>query len=230
MQPFPRYIIEQVRPYSMVPDDALSLTIEQTIAAVESGRPGDLVECGTWKGGASFAMLLAQRHAFGRIVKPVWMFDSFEGMPPAQPYDGPLAVNWQSDTQGPMYFDNCRASLESVRATAEQFGFTEQDAILVPGWFDQTVPMRLPELAARGIAMLRVDCDWRDPVRFVLDKLASLVPEEGTIIIDDYFAWDGCARAVHEYLAANDLPYRIRSLPSFSCAWMVKRAARRGAL
>ena len=39
-------------------------------------------------------MLLAQRYKYGRIVKPVWMFDSFEGLPPADDRDGPLAVQY----------------------------------------------------------------------------------------------------------------------------------------
>lgn len=217
-------IIQEVRPYSMVPDDALALTIEQTIATVKDGLPGDIVECGTWRGGSSFAMLLAQRYALGRIAKPVWMFDSFAGMPPAQPKDGPLALAWQSNPTGPMYFDNCLAPYDQVWATARSFGFSDQEAIIVPGWFNETIPRRRADISA--VALLRVDCDWRDPVRFVLDQLCALVPEEGTVIIDDYFAWDGCARAVHEYLAENDLPYRIRSLSSLSCAWMIKRKAR----
>jgi hypothetical protein len=58
----------------------LSKTIDLTIAAIEENRAGDLVECGTWKGGSTFAMLPAQRWRFGKILKPVWMFDSFQGL------------------------------------------------------------------------------------------------------------------------------------------------------
>ena len=31
----------------------------------------------------------------------------------------------------------------------------------------------------------------------------------GIVIIDDYYDWDGCATAVHEFLANRRLPFRI---------------------
>ena len=58
-----------------------------------------------------------------------------------------------------------------------------------------------------------------------LEHLAPLVAEEGVIIVDDYYAWDGCARAVHDYLSRQDLPYRIRGIPDGIGAFMIKRAA-----
>jgi len=212
-------ILAKVRPYSMVPDDALGLTIRLACEAIDRQFPGDLVECGIWRGGSSFAMLLAQREKYGRIVKPVWMFDSFEGLPPAQSLDGPLANQYQADKTSPYYFDNCRASSDEVREAIRSFGFTSDEAIVVPGWFSDTIAKSSPE----RIALLRVDCDWYDPVSLVLRTLEPRVSENAAIILDDYFAWDGCARAAHDFLSANSLPYRIRSLRSCSCAWLIKQ-------
>jgi O-methyltransferase len=219
-------IIADVRPYSMVSDDALRFSIESAIKTIAAGRTGDIVECGTWRGGASFAMLLAQRHEWGRVQRPVWLMDSFQGLPPADNRDGPLALKWQSETESPLYFDNCSARLEDVKATAERFGFSPEEAVIVPGWFEQTIPAQQGRLAARGICLLRIDCDWYAPVRLVLDHLAPLVTDDGIIILDDYYAWDGCTRATHDYLSAAGLAYRIRSLPSFHGAWIIKRDAR----
>jgi hypothetical protein len=208
--------------------DSLALTVATVIDAVERDIEGDVVECGTWLGGVSFACLLAQRYAFDRVVKPVWMFDSFAGLPAAEARDGPAAAAWQNDTGSATYYDNCTASLQSVKAVAAEFGFSESEALIVPGWFDQTLPAFNQALSARKIATLRIDCDWYAPVRCVLDHLAGLVIDEGRIIIDDYFAWDGCARAVHDYLSSNDLPWRIRSIGHGDDvgAWMIKRTHR----
>jgi len=222
-----RRVIAEVRPYSMVADDSLALTIRLTLDAVDAGLPGDLVECGTWMGGSSFSMLLAQRYRYGRIVKPVWMFDSFAGLPAADQRDGPLALKYQSEPDQPEYYDNCRAPLDQVMATCRKFEFSPKEAMIVPGWFNQTFPRQMAELASRRCAILRVDCDWYEPVRYVLDEIAPLVVEDGVIILDDYYHWDGCALATHDFLSANQLCYRIRSLPSFHCAWMVKQAHRR---
>jgi O-methyltransferase len=216
-------IISQVRPYSMVPDDGLALTIYSTIYAIEEGLTGDLVECGAWRGGCSFAMLLAQRAKYGSIIRPIWMFDSFQGLPPVDVRDGPAAAKYQATPDSPDFFDNCKASLKEVRDSVAFFGFSPTECIVVPGWFEATFPENLPKLLERRIAMLRIDCDWYSPVKLTLDQMGPLVVENGIIILDDYFTWDGCARATHDYLSQNNLPYRIESRPSRIGAWMVKQ-------
>lgn len=219
-------IAVEVAPYTMLRPQALRATIRNVLAVLESGLQGDIVECGTWKGGGSFAMLLAQRYKLGRIVKPVWMFDSFQGLPSAAERDGPHAIAYQQDTAAPAYFDNCTAPIEGVLEAIRKFGFTDNEAIVTPGWFEESLPTRIAELTERKIALLRIDCDWYDPVTYVLDMLTPLVPEEGIILVDDYYAWDGCARATHDFLSRNDVSWRIRSIDKFAGAWMVKRKAR----
>jgi O-methyltransferase len=93
----------------------------------------------------------------------------------------------------------------------------------VPGWFDDTFGLARPILEQRGIALLRIDCDWYDSVKLTLDSFEGFVGESGIIILDDYFTWDGCARATHDYLSQNKLPYRIESPPKRFGAWMIKR-------
>lgn len=209
----------------MAPQASIEFTVIETLRLIDSGVQGDLAEFGTWKGGNSFAMLLAQREAYGKIVKPVWMFDSFEGLPDADERDGPAAIQYQQDTTSPDYFDNCTAPLAGVQAAITSFGFGADEAIVVPGWFDATIPTRKADLQLRGLSMLRIDCDWYEPVKLVLDEVAPTVSEQGTIILDDYYTWDGCAKATHDYLSQSQIPFRIRSLPKFYAAWMTKPAA-----
>jgi hypothetical protein len=223
-------VIETVRPYTMSTVHNLSVTIRLAIEAIEAGRNGDFAEFGTWMGGASFAMLLAQRGLYGRIVRPVWMFDSFQGLPMPDERDGPLAVKYRRETDAPDYWNNCAAPLDKVMTAIHDFGFATDEAIVVPGWFNESVPRHKAELSRRGIAMLRVDCDYYEPVSYVLRELTPFVPEEGAIIVDDYYAWDGCARATHDFLSQSNLSWRIRSMDRFHGAWMIKRAHRTGAL
>src|SRR5437588_2371696 len=84
-------IVKAVAPYTMVPPSAIEFSMNQMLAAIDAGLAGVVVECGTWKGGCSFAMLLAQQAAYGQIRRPVYMLDSFEGLPQAEERDGPLA-------------------------------------------------------------------------------------------------------------------------------------------
>jgi hypothetical protein len=216
-------VIAEVRPYTMVPDEGLRATIILTLQTIASDVPGDLVECGTWLGGSSFAMLLAQRYAFGEIRRPVWMYDSFQGMGEPSDADGGNARRWKDyqlsgvpDRDG---WDYCVAPLHKVMQAVTHFGLNHIDEVrLVPGWLEKTLPKHKPE----QIAVLRVDCDWYDPVKLVLDQLEPLVPDYGVIILDDYCAWAGCVLATHEHLAKNRLAWPIHSLPNDAGAWLFK--------
>lgn len=219
-------VINEVRAYTMVPPENLVVTMRLAIEAIEAGRLGDFIECGTWMGGSSFAMLLVQRFLYGKILKPVWMFDSFQGLPKADERDGPLSFKYQSEPEATGYFDNCTAQLDKVQAARVGFGFTGDEAIIVPGWFNETIPVHRLDLSNRRISVLRVDCDWYEPVRYVLNELTPFVSNEGAIILDDYYAWDGCARATHDFLSTNSFSWRIRSMDKFYGAWMVKRPHR----
>lgn len=209
-------IIDLVSPYTMVCRNGVAFTIKQTVAAVHNNVMGDMVECGTWRGGCGLAMLLAQRAAFGRVERKIHFFDSFEGLPPAGERDGSAALKWQAATD-----HNCAASWADLEETlVTKFNFSGNDFAIWPGWFKDT----LPKFTERHdkIAVLRLDGDWYASTRECLDVLAPLVEDRGTVIVDDYFAWDGCARAVHDYLSQNDLPYRINALSDHSGAYFFK--------
>jgi hypothetical protein len=201
----------------MVPD-VLLLDLIAKVQDVEARRvPGDLVECGVWRGGAAFLMaeVLAQ---LGNTDRKVWLFDSFEGLPPPEDIDGPGAHAWARDTGGAMYHDNCRAGLEEVQANAEALGLTER-LTMVPGWFEDSLPANRE--AVGPIALLRIDCDWYEPVKSCLETLYDSVSPHGIVILDDYYTWDGCAIATHEFLADRKLPHRIEAT-SRMAAWFQK--------
>jgi hypothetical protein len=219
-------IWEMVKPFTMVHESGVRFTAEQAVGLIQRGIKGVYVECGVWRGGCSLAMLLAQRSQWGRVERPVYMLDSFEGLPPITPRDGPLAAQWKNGADPANYLDNCKASLEDLKANVATMGFGPQDCTIVPGWFKDTVPLVADALKSRKIALLRLDGDWYDSTLICLEHLAPLVSEGGVVVLDDYYAWDGCARAVHDYLSRHDLPFRIRSL--FNCygAYFVKKSHR----
>ncbi len=86
-------IIKAVQPYTMAPNHGVEFAMRATVAREDV--PGVIVECGTWRGGVSMAMMLAQKAAFGAVRKPVYMLDSFEGLPPVDSRDGSRAKLYQ---------------------------------------------------------------------------------------------------------------------------------------
>jgi O-methyltransferase len=194
--------LRRVRPYSMLSDGRLVQLARDVQDVLNARIPGCFVECGVWRGGASFLMadLLRRQRVTDRRV---WLFDSFEGLPPVGPLDGISAADFR---QSGRYFDNNSASLEEVQAGAEELGLSEY-VTLVKGWFENTVLSQRDDLGP--IALLRIDGDWYESVKECLEGFYDQVSPDGYIILDDYFDWQGCALAVHEFLWSRRLPHRI---------------------
>jgi O-methyltransferase len=176
---------------------------------------GALVECGTWRGGASF--LMAKRLTHLRQDRLVWMFDSFEGLPQPTAQDGPRADAYMTQVPSADNYDRCQADLEQVEADAVRLGVADKVRI-VKGWFDETLAIHRGHIGP--IALLRIDGDWYESVKICLEVLYDSVSPRGLVIVDDYYDWDGASRAVHEFLASRDLNVKIRTTPGkLACAY-----------
>src|SRR6187399_2470340 len=103
-----RRIYEKFREFTMIESDTYAGNL--SLASKVTGVSGCVVECGVWRGGMSAGLatiLGADRNYF--------LFDSFEGLPPAKEIDGDAALNWQLNKESPNYYDNCTAGEEYAR-------------------------------------------------------------------------------------------------------------------
>jgi O-methyltransferase len=168
--------------------------------------PGVIVECGTWRGGMIAALAETLQHGPRREFV---LFDSFQGLPPAGEIDGDAARAWQADPEAPDHHDNCRAEPEEARTSMRMAGV---DARLIEGWFEDTVSKYSVEEHPE-IALLRLDADWYDSTIVCLRHLFPLVVPGGIVILDDYGVgvFDGCTRAVHDFLSEVKAPEFLRS-------------------
>lgn len=190
-------LYRRYRNFTMIPEDIFTDNLRLIEKANEID--GCVVECGVWRSGmiAAAAELLGNRRDY-------YLFDSFEGLPPAQEMDGQAALDWQKDTSSATYYDNCRAEIAFAESAMKRSGARRYT--ITKGWFDTT----LPEFKPSGpIAVLRLDSDWYSSTKQCLESLYPHVAHKGIIIIDDYYTWDGCAKAVHEYLSKHQLSDRI---------------------
>lgn len=146
-----------------------------------------------------------------------WLFDSFEGLPPAQKIDGAAAISWQAATDAPGYFDNCRAEERFATEAMSRAGV--RNAHVVKGFFDRTLPNFEPR---QPIAVLRLDADWYESTMTCLKHLYPSVAQGGVIMLDDYYTWDGCSRAVHDFLSSMSSCDRIEQ-GSHQLCFIVKR-------
>ena len=153
-------ILATVADYTMVHETGVRFAMDSVIAAIEAGIEGEIVECGVWRGGCSVAMLLAQRAVYGTVKRRVHLLDSFEGLPPVDDRDGPLAASWQTGVDPKNFFDNCRASKRDLVDLLDRLEFDQNDFSIWEGWFSDTLPPLARQIAGSGIALLRLDSDW----------------------------------------------------------------------
>jgi len=70
--------------------------------AVESGVPGDVVECGVWRGGSCMIAALTLQALRADADRKIWLYDTFSGMAPPTSVDQPIGVGRSVITEEPM--------------------------------------------------------------------------------------------------------------------------------
>lgn len=208
---YPKYqrIFIKYREYTMIPQQTYieNLWLSKKVSQIE----GDIVECGVWRGGmiAGIAELMGNNRTY-------YLFDSFEGLPEAKEIDGKTAIEWQNDKESPHFYDNCKIDISFAEEAMKLSGISKFK--IIKGWFSEILPSILFN---NGISLLRLDADWYDSTFECLENLYPKVVAGGLIIIDDYYVWDGCAKAVHDYLSIHKLSDRI-CCSEYGVCYMIK--------
>ncbi len=154
---------------------------------------GSFVECGVMNGGSAGIIASVAKHNRNRHI---WLFDSWEGQPEPTEYD----VSSGKQAKKGVFL----GSEEKVRQLIfRKLGLNNNRVHLVKGWFNDTIPSQEKKIGK--IALLHIDCDWYKSVKFCLEKLYNNVVKDGFIIIDDYECWEGCKKAVDEFIEERDL-------------------------
>lgn len=210
--------LETVSAQTMVPREGLFSLYQKVIFCEENSIDGAFVECGVWKGGAVALMALTNlRH--GRSRREIHLFDSFEEIcEPDETVDGARALmeaktlSRSGGTKGRLVplkgiYDHRGGPGtigECERLLVSTVGYTRGKIHFHKGWFQDTVPAQSPSIGK--IAILRLDGDWYASTKVCLDHLFRKVVSGGFVIIDDYGAYDGCRKAVDEFIDSFDRP------------------------
>lgn len=186
--------------------DNLQECIEDVLAR---GVPGDLIEAGVWRGGASIFMRGVLK-AHGVEDRTVWLADSFQGLPP--PND-----KYPADA-GDLHhtIDELAVSLEEVRENFRRYGLLDERVRFLPGWFRDT----LPDAPIERLAIVRIDGDMYESTIQVLEALYPKLAPGGYVIVDDYGGIPACRRAVDDYREAMGITDEIRQIDWTGVFWL----------
>ncbi len=182
----------KVREFTMASNACLRALHDGVSQVIGAGVAGDIVECGTARGGSAALLGLAMqaRDADRRL----WIFDSFEGMPEPSRND-------PDEELARKYVGTCKGSIEDVSALLDRLGLLPRTT-LVKGLFQATVPTA----PVARVALLHLDGDWYDSVLVCLQALYDKVSPGGIVQIDDYGFWQGARKAVHDFFAQRGQP------------------------
>lgn len=161
---------------------------------IENDTPGDLVETGVWRGGATILMRGILK-AYNITDRKVWVCDSFQGLPPpnTDKYPADKGLNWYLDPQFSI-------SLDTVQANFSRYGLLDNQVIFLEGFFRDT----LPTAPIDNISLLRLDGDLYEST---MDSLINLYPKlsvGGFVIIDD-MCIPACVKAVNDFRRDNSI-------------------------
>ena len=172
---------------------------------VKYGIPGDIVECGLWKGGSAMVAALALL-VQGQVTRNLWLYDTYTGMPEpgdqdVEAFDGLRAsVVWKQRQEGGVSQWN-NAPLEEVRANLYSTGYPTEKILFIKGRVEDTIPDSIPD----KISILRLDTDLYQSTYHELNHLFPRLSEGGVIILDDYGWWKGAREAADRYFEENNI-------------------------
>jgi hypothetical protein len=158
--------------------------------------PGDFVEAGVWRGGASI-LLRGVLRVYGDTARCVWVADSFEGLPI------PDVKKYPADEGKPLHIYNnyLTVPLEIVKRNFEKYGQLDNRVRFLKGWFKDS----LPNAPIGRISLLRLDGDLYESTMDILRNLYDRVSPAGYVIVDDYGALECCKAAIHDFRKQNDI-------------------------
>lgn len=172
--------------------------------------PGDFIETGVWRGGATIFMR-ANLKAWGDTTRKVWVADSFEGLP------APDAARFPADTGDELHKQTGLAvGVNQVKHNFERYGLLDDQVEFLVGWFKDT----LPKAPLDQLALARLDGDMYESTIQAIEVLYPKISVGGFCIIDDFGSHASQAgQAVHDYRAQHGITDEIVQIDDFGAFW-----------
>lgn len=215
----PVSVKEHVLSNSMLNEFRLINIITVSDYIISNNIAGDFIECGVWKGGS--VALMAHFLKTKSDIRNIHLFDCFDDIcQPDLNIDGERAIREVGGVE------NAKGELKPIKGLydykggsgnevnvksllVDKIGYSPDHVIIHKGWFQDTVPEAKNNI--EQIALLRLDGDWYASTKVCLENLYEKVVIGGVIIVDDYGCYEGCKKAVDEFLFQNNIkPFLIK--------------------
>lgn len=177
------------------------IDLHEAISLIEKKRIiGEIIETGCALGGSSIVIAKAknQNRAF-------YIYDVFGMIPSPGEKDGEDVLERYNAIKqgksvginGEKYYGYQKNLFEQVKSNFQEFNIEvgENNIHLVKGLYQDTLKVNYK------VAFAHIDCDWYDSVMVCLKQIEPNLSKGGILVIDDYYFWSGCAKAVDDYFS-----------------------------
>lgn len=195
-------IYERCKDYTITSKDRMYALYKSVEYIVKNRIPGDVVECGVWRGGSmmlsAFTLL-----EMNNTERKLYLYDTFDGM--SEPtdkdvdYKGRTAKQFLDRYKLKRFSDYCRVPIEETRRNMFFTGYPKENIIFVKGRVEETLQQKNPA----AIAVLRLDTDWFESTYQELKCLFPKLQPNGVLILDDYGHLKGAREAADRYFTEN---------------------------
>ena len=161
-------------------------------------RDGIIIEAGCALGGSALVIASSKER-----TRAFYIYDVFGMIPLPSQKDGDdahqryktIASGRSKGIGGNTYYGYEENLLERVKQTFCDYGLppNENAIYLIEGLFENTLFVNEP------VALAHIDCDWYESVMICLQRIEPHLVKGGVLIIDDYYTWSGCRKAVDAY-------------------------------
>lgn len=133
---------------------------------------GDIVELGSFSGGTGAVIVESMKHWGSNPEKNVWLFDSYQGIPPSN-----LGIDYRWS-----------GMFSNVSFSEVKDGFSKYCNVrLVKGPIEETIgQINFP------ISLAHIDIDTYEGVKLATERIWPLVTEGGVILYDDFGFFPNC--------------------------------------
>lgn len=171
--------------------------------------PGDLIETGVWRGGATIFMRAILK-AHGDTTRRVWVADSFEGLPK------PDARRFNADAGDTHHLSyDLRVGVDEVKRNFQRYDLLDDQVEFLVGWFKDT----LPSAPIKALSVVRLDGDMYESTIQGIENTYPKLSVGGFCIVDDYGNLEGCKQAIHDYRSSAQISDEIIDIDGTGVYW-----------
>lgn len=208
-------ILHLVRPYTLLSTERLKSLYRLIKHICLNDLPGNIVECGSYKGGAiAFMAKIVQKYS--KRPRYLYAFDTFTGMP--EPTEIDQHNNIPANDTG-FGVGTLKAPIKENLEKICQIMQVQEIVIAIPGLFAETLPKHKLEIG--GIALLHADGDWYESTMDIFNNLYDQVINNGFIQVDDYGHWAGCKKALHDFAQNRSTAFALHQI-DYTGVWFQK--------